>query len=123
MLLPQDSNAIFILTVASPINLRGAATATEITLNWTDRSTIETGFEVQRLVAEAKDGNPEIWETIATTEANITTYTDTGRKAKTAYTYRVRAFYTDTTTTPATTTPSAWSNVVVVTTGEAPAGG
>jgi len=104
----EYSQEILVSTVAMPTNLTGdAPSPTEITLTWDDNSEIETGYEVQRFVPAA-NGNPARWDTIATLGADIETYTDTELKAKTAYTYRVRAFDE--------LDPSAWSNVVTVTT-------
>ena len=94
-------------------------------LTWDDNSTIETGYQLQRLVRKAEEGKPEVWQTIANLDPDVVTYTDTGLKAKTDYTYRIRTVYTETVGDPpdqvTTTTYSAWSNVAVVSTGDAPA--
>lgn len=57
----------------------------EIELNWQDRSTTETSFEIER-----KNGSMP-FQTIATVPANVTRYVNTGLPPATQYTYRVRA--------------------------------
>ncbi len=70
-----------------PTGLTATATSsTTITLGWTDASSNELGFEIQR-----SPGDKSTFTKIATTPANATTYGDTGRTANTAYKYRVRA--------------------------------
>jgi hypothetical protein len=61
--------------------------ASKIRLKWQDRSTIESGYEVQRKI---KVGGK--WTKISRTKANIKTYLDQGLSARTNYMYRVRAF-------------------------------
>jgi fibronectin type 3 domain-containing protein len=60
-------------------------TATSVTLDWTDNSSNETGFRVQR------SNNGVGWSTVATTAANATTYTVTGLTTGQLYYLRVRA--------------------------------
>ncbi len=118
----EYSNEISMLMLPRPTNLQGEGVSdTEIVLTWEDNSTLETGYQLQRLVRAAEGGRPEVWQTIANLDPDVVTYTDTGLKAKTDYTYRIRTVYTDTTTTPPTTILSAWSNVAVISTGDAPA--
>ncbi len=62
-----------------------AASASEIDLTWTDNSTNETGFKVER----STDGTN--FTQIATPSANATTYSDTGLTANTKYYYRIKA--------------------------------
>lgn len=57
---------------------------TQITVSWTDNSSTETGFKVQRS-ANGSTG----WSTITTTAANVTSYPDTGLSTNTTYYYRV----------------------------------
>ena len=58
-----------------------------IELNWTDNSSSETGFVVQRY----PEGAP--WNTsYAMVTANITSYTDSGLSLNTTYTYQIVAF-------------------------------
>ncbi|MFN8007377.1 MAG: fibronectin type III domain-containing protein [Terriglobia bacterium] len=61
--------------------------SSQITLNWTDNSTNETGFKIER-----KTGVGGTYSQIATVAANITTYPNTGLSASTTYYYRVRAY-------------------------------
>jgi titin len=55
-------------------------------LTWSDRSSDETGFTIERSLA-ASDGFTEI----ATAAANATSYVDATVLKKTTYFYRVRA--------------------------------
>lgn len=69
----------------------GALTATpvstsQINLSWADNSTNETGFKIER-----KTGSGGTYAQIATVGQNVSTYSDTGLAATTAYFYRVRA--------------------------------
>jgi thermitase len=73
---------------ASPSNLAATALSTsEIGLTWTDNSSDETGFRIER-----SPGGANSWTEIFTTGANATTYTDGGLAADTTYDYRVSAF-------------------------------
>ncbi|MCP4550390.1 MAG: M28 family peptidase [bacterium] len=70
----------------APSNLVATAVSeSQIDLTWTDNSTGEGGFEIQR-----KTGSGS-FATIATVGANVTAYSDTGLTANTTYDYRVRA--------------------------------
>lgn len=57
----------------------------QIALNWSDNSSNETGFRVERL-----DGAS--WILVGTVGENATAFTDTGLSALTVYTYRVKAY-------------------------------
>jgi C1A family cysteine protease len=71
---------------AAPSGLTATAASTsQINLSWTDNSTDETGFKIER----SPDGAS--WQQIAITAANATTYSDTGLTASTTYYYQVRA--------------------------------
>ncbi|HEX8523355.1 MAG TPA: NPCBM/NEW2 domain-containing protein [Tepidisphaeraceae bacterium] len=63
-----------------------ATSASAINLAWTDNATNETGFKIERSLDGATG-----WTQIATTAANVTTYSDTGLAAATQYYYRIRA--------------------------------
>lgn len=63
-----------------------AASSSQINLAWTDNSSNEDGFRIER----STDGVN--FSEIATTGANATSYSNTGLAASTAYTYRVRAY-------------------------------
>ncbi|HVP90035.1 MAG TPA: SBBP repeat-containing protein [Terriglobales bacterium] len=62
-------------------------TSSEVDLAWTDRSTDETGFKVER-----KTGASGTWAEIGTVGANVTDFPDTGLNEGTTYVYRVRAY-------------------------------
>ncbi|MDZ7269295.1 MAG: S8 family serine peptidase, partial [candidate division KSB1 bacterium] len=71
----------------APSGLTATAVSTsQINLAWTDNSTNETGFEIDRATTS---GGP--YTQIATTAANVTSYSDTGLSPNTTYYYRVRA--------------------------------
>ncbi len=71
---------------AAPTNLVVTApVASEITLNWTDNSTNEAAFNIQR---STDDKN---WTQIGAVGANVTTYNDTTVQSLTTYYYQVQA--------------------------------
>jgi hypothetical protein len=59
----------------------------QINLSWTDNSTNETGFKIER--AAALSGP---FSQIATVGTNVKTYQNTGLQRNTTYYYRVRAY-------------------------------
>jgi Divergent InlB B-repeat domain len=63
------------------------ATAATLQLTWADNSSDEMGFHVER-----KLGSAGVYNIIATTGANQTSYTDSGLADSTTYCYRVNAF-------------------------------
>jgi hypothetical protein len=67
---------------ATPFN------ATEIDLAWTDNSTNEAGFKIERCTGSGCTNFVQI----ATVGANVKSYSNTGLSASTTYTYRVRAY-------------------------------
>lgn len=74
-------------TLTAPSTLTAtAASTTTINLTWTDRSTAETGFKIER-----KTGMGGEFVQIALTTAGVVIYTDTGRTIGVSYTYRIRA--------------------------------
>ncbi len=74
-------------TPAAPTALAAtAASSSAINLSWTDNSTNETGFAIER-----KTGATGTYAQVATVGANIRTYSNTGLAANTNYYYRVRA--------------------------------
>jgi len=90
------------LLPAAPSGLTSTGTTTtSISLKWTDNSTNETGFNVQRLVGG-------VWVNFARLAANSTTYTNNGLTRNTSYSYRVVAFNLDGNSAP--------SNIWVVST-------
>jgi subtilisin family serine protease/regulation of enolase protein 1 (concanavalin A-like superfamily) len=79
-----------------------AASSSAINLNWTDNSSTETGFEVQR----STDGTT--FSAAVSVGANVTSATVTGLNASTTYYFRVRAVQDSVT--------SAFSNTASATT-------
>lgn len=61
--------------------------STELTLSWTDDSSNETGFKIER-----SPNGVIFWTQIATVSANVITYSDTGLEPDTQYYYRIRAY-------------------------------
>src|SRR5690606_17344206 len=62
------------------------ATASSISLSWSDNSTNETGFEIER--SNTQSGT---YTLVGTAAANATTFTNTGLPNSSTYYYRVRA--------------------------------
>lgn len=80
---------------AAPTGLTATPiSSSRIDLAWTDNSTNEDGFKIERCTGAAAfcDTNPANFAQIAQVGANVTTYSDTGLAASTTYSYRVRAF-------------------------------
>lgn len=69
----------------APSNLTGTASSSDVVLNWSDNSSNEDGFNVWR----SADGSS--FSSVATTTANVITYTEIGLGAGTWY-HKVRAF-------------------------------
>jgi uncharacterized delta-60 repeat protein len=71
-----------------PTDLQATTVSTtEIDLAWSDNSSNEDGFRIER-----RTGYFGIWTEIATVGADVTTYSDTGLTPDTRYYYRVRAY-------------------------------
>jgi uncharacterized protein (TIGR02145 family) len=82
----NDSNGNSTTTVVpiAPSSLIGTVVSTtQINLSWTDNSTNETGFKIER-----KTGTGT-YAFVGTTAVDITTYNDTGLTPNTTYSYRV----------------------------------
>ena len=76
-----------VASLAAPTNLTATATAIRtIALNWTDNSTGENGFQIERSV------NGRGFSPIATVGANVTSFSQSGLARGRTYSYRVRAF-------------------------------
>ena len=97
----------------------GAVAHNLIRLQWQDNSDNEIGFKIER-----KTGAGGTYSEIATLEADVTTYSDTGLSGETTYYYRVRAYNAagdssysneDSAATPIATLPNAPSNLVAIT--------
>jgi Domain of Unknown Function (DUF1080) len=78
--------SIFVLIVSASIAWHLEAYAGSLRLNWTDASTNETGFKIERMSGSGS------YAQIATVATNIQTYTDTIVNTGSTYCYRVRAF-------------------------------
>lgn len=75
------------LPPAAPTNLSATtASATQVNLSWTDNSTNERSFVVERSLNGVSG-----WTTIYTAGINITSFSDIGLSPSTTYYYRVRA--------------------------------
>jgi Calcineurin-like phosphoesterase/Purple acid Phosphatase, N-terminal domain len=93
---------------SAPTNLRTTArTVSRIDLAWTDTSSDESGFELQR------SADNVTFTRVATRESNVTSYSDTGLKRNRRYYYRVRAFRSG---SPALYSP--FSNTLAASTGK-----
>jgi predicted phage tail protein len=71
---------------AAPTNLKAYASASLIILKWTDNSTDETSFEVERANTESGP-----FSLVGTADANKKLFIDKGLERHTIYYYRVRA--------------------------------
>jgi predicted secreted protein len=90
---------------AAPSNLTAlAVSSSQINLTWVDNASNETGFKIERCTG-IKCTN---FAQIATTEANVTSFSNTGLLPKTTYRYRVQAYNAS--------GDSAYSNIVKATT-------
>ena len=81
-------NAFNALPPPAPSGLSAtAASSSEIDLSWTDNSSNEMGFKIER-----KTGSGGTYAEIATVSAGVISYSSTGLTASTAYYYRVMAY-------------------------------
>jgi len=103
-----NDDAVVVTPPNAPSNLTATATgATTIALAWTDNSSDEDGFKIERKIS---GGN---FSEIATPGSNVNSFNDTGLSAGTTYVYRVRAYKS--------ALNSSYSNEVTATTGGGPA--
>src|SRR5262245_26063147 len=73
---------------SAPSNLTATSVSTsEIDLAWTDTSSFESGFKIERARSSAGP-----WTQIATVGPSVTSYADTGLLSATTYYYRVRSY-------------------------------
>ena len=85
----NDSNGNSTTTVVPvpPTNLIGTvASSTQINLTWTDNSTNETGFKIERRTGS------ENYAIVGNANADILTYSDTGLLPSTNYIYRIYSY-------------------------------
>jgi hypothetical protein len=88
---PQPPNA--------PTNLTASASSSSrIALQWTDNSTNETQFSIERC-----QGSPCVFAQAALVGADVTTYADLGLASNTTYTYQVKALKGDVVSAPSNT--------------------
>ncbi|HYH03445.1 MAG TPA: fibronectin type III domain-containing protein, partial [Bacillota bacterium] len=75
-----------LMAPAAPSGLSMVAeSGSVIRLSWTDNSTNETGFTIERMPLNGE------WETVATVSFNQTIYRDGGLRPNTGYSYRIKA--------------------------------
>lgn len=76
-------------TPTAPTGLSATpASSSQINVSWTDASSNETGFKIERATNSTFTQNLTL---VTTTAANVTSYSNTGLTAGTTYYYRVRA--------------------------------
>ena len=86
----NEASAI-LSTPNAPSALSGVGiSSTQINLSWTDNSTDETGFRIER--APDVGGVAGAYAEIVTVGANVVNYSNTGLVTATTYWYRVRAY-------------------------------
>ena len=84
----SPSSAASVTTaLPAPSGLIANTGSSSIELYWTDNSTGETGFKIER-----KTSSETSWSSIATVGPNITTYSDRNYFAGFTYDYRVKAY-------------------------------
>jgi len=87
----KNANLSIPHTLLPPIAPSGLTATTvsssQINLSWTDNSNNEVGFKIER-----REGVSGTYSQIATTMANVATYSDMGLTPGTTYYYRVRAY-------------------------------
>jgi len=82
------SNSYYAFTMQGPSNLDATAvSSSQINLTWSDRSTNETGFKIERKVSGGS------WTEIGYKPSGQTSYQDTGLSSAQTYYYRVRAYH------------------------------
>jgi len=106
-----SSEASGLTLPAAPSGLSAsAASSSQIDLSWTDNSSGESGFKIER-----KTGSGGTYSEIATVSASVISYSNTGLSEATAYYYRMRAYNL--------AGNSDYSNEANATTPSAPSGG
>jgi YD repeat-containing protein len=74
--------------LCAPSNLSASAAGlAQVNLSWTDNSTNESGFKIER----SSDGGNS-WNEVASVGVNVTTFSDSALACETTYAYRVWAF-------------------------------
>jgi photosystem II stability/assembly factor-like uncharacterized protein len=117
---------VFVLSIADPLVIAplapsavvaadGGAPRPRITVTWTDNSSDEDGFVVQRSHSSA----PGAFSTAATLGVGVTSWTDTGADWASTWRYRVRSFRGAAWSTWVASGPFAVDAIVPVTTSDA----
>jgi FtsP/CotA-like multicopper oxidase with cupredoxin domain len=87
----SNTASVTISLPSAPTNLVGTGiNANQINLSWTDTSTNETGFRIER--APVTNGTVGTFAAIGTVAVNVSTYSDLPNTPLTTYAYRVFAF-------------------------------
>ncbi|MCB5247361.1 MAG: fibronectin type III domain-containing protein [Candidatus Cloacimonetes bacterium] len=91
-ILEEDTEILFVGSPpAAPSNLNATTlSSSSIELAWTDNSINEEGFQIER-----KTGSTGSWTQIASVDANVSDFTNSGLTQYTTYYYRVRAYCSD----------------------------
>lgn len=83
----DKGNSVTTVIPLSPTNLVGTiVSTTQLNLSWTDNSTNETGFKIERKTGAG------IYAIVGTTLPDISTFSDNGLLPNTTYTYRVYSY-------------------------------
>ena len=89
----SGSNLASAVVPLAPTNLVGNATSTtEINLSWTDNSTNETGFKIERKINNSATST---YSVVALVNSNISSYTDIGLNLYTSYSYKICSYNID----------------------------
>lgn len=81
-----QSNAVTLPNAPTGLNV-AAVSSTQINLSWTDNSGDESGFKIERALSSSGP-----FSLLATTGANIISYSNTGLTASTTYYYRIYSY-------------------------------
>src|SRR5215813_13347709 len=77
----------FLFALLTILSSAAAVTAAQVTLSWSDNSTNEDGFRIER-----RTSTTATYAEIAAVGENATSYTDVNLANGTTYCYRVRAY-------------------------------
>lgn len=82
-----NGNTTVVVIPKAPLSLIGQIVSSgQINLSWSDNSTNETGFKVERKIGTGQ------YAALGTTMANVITFNDTGLNSGVSYTYRVCSY-------------------------------
>jgi titin len=88
-------SGIVVASTTVPIDPSGLAatttSGTSIHLAWTDNSSNETTFRIERCAGVGCEGDANNFAEVASVGADVTSYDDAGLSLNTSYTYRIRA--------------------------------